>query len=221
MLSPPGSALLGLLLPALTGRWQAVTVVADEPGVMEALALGGVSTLVVVEPSGWLRLGQLMDAVGHYYRQVVCMGYQVDPGEQSPRIAALLAGADAPGTDTDSAVDAAAGGGSASAVAAEIEIDAQEQAGGGAATAPRSAARRTPATAGPAPGSRPGATPGANGVYAIQGPGGVPDTERRRRVEALAVHVEGEPAQRKAIPEPLISEDELSMLLGPGPGEVA
>lgn len=222
MLSPPGGALLGLLLPALTGRWGAVSIVADEPGVMEELGGIGVSTLVVVEPGRWARLGQLTDAVDHYYPRVVCMAYQVEPGEGTPRIASLTPersmGDWASSTmPVEPAVSPRSG--SAAAVAAEVAADARQQAG----LAPVPSAPRQSDSV-PRQGNPPGqngTTSQANGVYAIPGPPTVPPTARRQRVDQLAVRVDA-PTRKEDDPhEALVTEDELTMLLGPGPGEVA
>lgn len=225
VLSPPGGALLGLLLPALTGRWHAVSVVADEPGVMEELAGAGVSTLVVVEPARWTRLGQLTDAVDHYYPRVVCMAYQIEPGEDAPRIASLKPGRSASGSTHSSRISmetrpaVAAQSGTAEAVAAEVAADARQQAG----LAPVPSETRQPDSA-PRQGNPPGqngTTSQANGVYAIPGPATVPPTARRQRVDQLAVRVDAPPRTEDDPHEALITEDELTMLLGPGPGEVA
>lgn len=226
VLSPPGGALLGLLLPALTGRWHSVSVVADEPGVMEELAGAGVSTLLVVEPARWARLGQLTDAVDHYYPRVVCMAYQIESGEDAPRIASLTPERSL----ADSAVSKMPVGpapsravspplGTAAAVAAEVAADARQQAG----LAPVPSETRQPDSA-PRQGNPPGqigTTSQANGVYAIPGPATVPPTARRQRVDKLAVRVDAPPRTEDDPHEALITEDELTMLLGPGPGEVA
>lgn len=226
VLSPPGGALLGLLLPALTGRWHSVSVVADEPGVMEELAGTGVSTLVVVEPDRWTRLGQLTDAVDHYYPRVVCMAYQIEPGGDAPRIASLkpersMADVDSSTMPVEPAPSPAVSPplGTAAAVAAEVAADARQQAG--LAPEPSATCESDSAPRQGNPPGQNGTTPRANGVYAIPGPATVPPTARRQRVDQLAVRVDAPPTTEDDPHEALITEDELTMLLGPGPGEVA
>ncbi len=219
VLSPQGGALLGLLLPALTGRWRAVAVIADEPGVMEELADGGVTTLVVVEPGHWAHLAQLTDAVEHYYPTIACLAYQVEPDNEAPRIVSLQPGRTQAAPEAGDAIGnllpaPAPALGSAAAVAAEVEADARQQAG-----LPSTSPPATPIDA--AHGHHGTATPAVNGVYAIPGPPGIAPTARRQRVDKLAVRVDPPEPDEDDPHEALITEDELTMLLGPGPGEVA
>jgi hypothetical protein len=219
VLSPPGGALLGLLLPALTGRWRAVAVIADEPGVMEELAAGGVTTLVVVEPVRWAHLAQLTDAVEHYYPGVGCMAYQVEPDGESSRIVSLHRERTECAPIAEETIGnllpaSAPASGSAAAVAAEVEADTRQQAG----LPPAS----PPATPIDTPQRHHGSeTPPAHGVYAIPGPTGIAPTARRQRVDQLAVRVDPPEPNEDDPHEALVTEDELTMLLGPGPGEVA
>lgn len=212
VLSPPGSALLGVLLPALSCRWESLAVVSDEPAVMEQLAGGGVSVVVVVEPGAWGHLRALAAAMGRYFGRVLCMKFEVEPGETEPRITSLAlrwmeAGGpsasgpfrEAPGAGAASSIEGAptgvsAGSGGddmlagmaeagASRAAVSAELDADE-----ALLRPRRKVDRLAVSAKPGESARAGEAGGT------EGSGG---------------------ASRVGPPEPLVTEEELSMLLGP------
>lgn len=160
-------------MPALTGRWDAVSVVSDEPGVMEELSAGEVSMLVVVEPDRWASLKPLALAVGQYFGHVLCMQFVESPAEDQPRVTPLasrwLAAEGSIGEDSGALLDASADGHATADDGSQEDADA---------------------------------------------------AKRRRNVSHLVVHVAEEPGERSPeVPTSLVTEEELSMLLGPLPGE--
>lgn len=193
MLSPAGDSGLGLLMPALTGRWDSVSVVLDEPGVMEELGAGAVSVVVVVKPETWPWLKQLAFAIGQHYGHVLCMQFEREPGNGDARVTALASRWLSPDTMA---------GAPGHLVQVETPLGqtaAREQAvidaGSGEVIEPLHDALRL-----------------------VPGPGEAEQDAtslRRRLLEELVVHVPAGGPGEPAVPESLVSEEELSMLLGP------
>ncbi|MFI4861486.1 MAG: hypothetical protein ACIAXF_12500 [Phycisphaerales bacterium JB063] len=207
VLSPPGATMLGALMRALSGRWSSLSVVADEPGVMVELAAGGVSMLVVVEPDRWAGLRPLAHAIGQYYGDVLCMQFDADAQGQSPRIRALASRWLDPNVFALATLEE-----SARDRSAPPDDHPPEQAGplDDAAAAPR-----------PSPAAATGReqeAPSAGGI--LVGPP-TQATPRRRKVQNLVVHVPLDARNGNTIDQPLVTEEELSMLLGPPPAETA
>ncbi|MEM9416561.1 MAG: hypothetical protein AAGA29_13965 [Planctomycetota bacterium] len=206
VLSPPGASKLGALMRALSGRWASVSVVADEPAVMVELAAGGVSMVVVVEPDTWPGLKALALAVGQHYGSVLCMQFDAEPGGTSPRIRALASRWLDPNVFALATLEQTAQG-----LASESNGPTSEPArplGEGAAN-PQPAERTHPDD---------DTAPPFDGI--IVGPAGHVG-QRRRKVQNLVVQAPKSARESSTLAEPLVSEEELSMLLGPPPAETA
>ncbi|XAM00006.1 hypothetical protein OT109_01195 [Phycisphaeraceae bacterium D3-23] len=207
VLSPPGASMLGALMRALSGRWASLSVVGDEPGVMVELAGGGVSMMVVVEPDGWPGLKALAYAVGRHYGDVLCMQFDVEPSSSSPRIRALAS------RWLDPNVFALA----------TLEQSAQDRSvlppyhhASEPAGALNAEAAHNPPNGSAQVGTDTG--PSLGGI--IVGPAGHV-ADRRRKVQNLVVQAPKTARNGNAIEQPLVTEEELSMLLGPPPAETA
>ncbi len=88
-----------------------VVVAREAPEVMVELAAavrggGGLPTVVVVEPGGRPRVGELMEAVARYHPGVVCWRYEAAAGGAGPVLRAF----DAEGEAADVAPSARSGG---------------------------------------------------------------------------------------------------------------
>lgn len=80
-----GASGCAVLLRALSARGLSPEVVHDEPGAMLALAMlsaraDGLRVLIVVEPTRWPRLDQLLTAVQDYHRAAHCWRFDCESG---------------------------------------------------------------------------------------------------------------------------------------------
>jgi len=75
VLTPSGQAVSGRLLSALSTRGLSVAVVSDEPAVMEQLANGPVTAVILVRPEAWAGLGELAYAIRQHFPATHCWQY--------------------------------------------------------------------------------------------------------------------------------------------------
>lgn len=197
VLAPRDFAVCGALLSALSKRGLAVHLVRDEPAVMVELAGGDCAVVVAVDPPAWPRLGELAYAVRQHFPAVHC--WQFTENHQGPHLSGLhrdYLGPRPPRSANDTLTGAATTNENATAQLAHQGIDHDTE----------------HAIEHDGDFEHDGATPSGGFIGPIGRIRG-----RRKHINTLVVRAPYAPSPSGS----LISEEELTMLLGPTPGEAS